>query len=95
MPKIPGGQTGAPTVMIAEKAADIIIQSARTRIVGESVAEPSAHSASLTELDTASASPAAVDAEAVSEPLQSPDDEIPLVFSVSSGSDSSVAAQAA
>jgi hypothetical protein len=31
MPKIPGGQTGAPTVMIAEKAADIIIQSARTK----------------------------------------------------------------
>ena len=35
MPKIPGGQTGAPTVMIAEKAADIIIQSARTKSAGE------------------------------------------------------------
>jgi hypothetical protein len=91
MPKIPGGQTGAPTVMIAEKAADIIMQSARTRIVGESEAEPSAH-ASLAESDTASQ--AAVDAEAVSEPLQSPEEEIPLVFSVSSSSDSSVAAQA-
>ena len=32
MPKIPGGQTGAPTVMIAEKAADIIIQSAFTLV---------------------------------------------------------------
>jgi hypothetical protein len=93
MPKIPGGQTGAPTVMIAEKAADIIIQSARTKMVGEAEAEPSAHTASLTELDTASQ--AAVDAEAVSEPLQSPEEEIPLVFSVSSGSESSVAAQAA
>jgi GMC oxidoreductase len=38
MPKIPGGQTGAPTVMIAEKAADIIIQSAFT--VEKSVSEP-------------------------------------------------------
>lgn len=38
MPKIPGGQTGAPTVMIAEKAADIIIQSAYT--VERSVAQP-------------------------------------------------------
>lgn len=38
MPKIPGGQTGAPTVMIAEKAADIIIQSAFT--VERSIAQP-------------------------------------------------------
>ena len=39
MPKIPGGQAGAPTVMIAEKAADIIIQSARTKELIET--EPS------------------------------------------------------
>ncbi len=25
MPKIPGGQTGAPVVMIAEKAADLLL----------------------------------------------------------------------
>lgn len=25
MPKIPGGQTGAPTVMIAEKGADFVL----------------------------------------------------------------------
>jgi choline dehydrogenase-like flavoprotein len=32
MPKIPGGQTGAPTVMIAEKAADIIIHQYASKI---------------------------------------------------------------
>lgn len=93
MPKIPGGQTGAPTVMIAEKAADIIIQSARTKTEGEAEAAPISYSAPSAALDTASQT--AVDAEAVSEPLQSPTAEIPLVFSVLSGSDSSVAAQAA
>ena len=40
MPKIPGGQTGAPTVMIAEKAADIIIQSAFTLVQVQSVDQP-------------------------------------------------------
>ena len=39
IPKIPGGQTGAPTVMIAEKAADIIIQSAFTACAVENISQ--------------------------------------------------------
>ena len=30
MPKIPGGQTGAPTIMIAEQAADMLLQESGT-----------------------------------------------------------------